>query len=78
MDGKWFMHSMLASWLNQLEQCRNTWGDSDQMLHMHRALVWHVAMATQAASASSSAGAGEKAAIKLRNYNALAKPGTKS
>ena len=44
---------------------------------MHRAPVWHVAMATQASSVPFSAGAWKKAANTLKNYNALAKPGTK-
>ena len=58
-----------AAWLNQLEQGRSTWGDSVHKLRMRRALVWHVAMATQAPSVSSSAGAGKKAATTLRNYS---------
>ena len=72
------VHAFHVAWLNQLEQGRSTWGDSDHKLRMRRALMWHTAMATQASSVSFSAGAGIKAATTLKNYNAPAKPGTKA
>ena len=40
------VHAFHAAWLNQLEQGRGTWGDVDQKLKMHRALVWKAAMTT--------------------------------
>ena len=55
-----------AAWQNQLEQGRSTWGDSDHKLRLCRVLVWHVAMATQASSVSSSAGARKKVTTTLK------------
>ena len=56
-----------AAWLNQREQGSSTLDDGDHKLRMHRALVWHVTMTTQASSVSSSAAAEKKAATTLRN-----------
>ena len=64
LDGWERASAFHVAWLNILEQGRCTWCDSDQKLHMSRAMVWHAAMANLPSSLTSSAGAGTKAAIK--------------